>query len=323
MKPTFKMSVGSLNIDSTQITLPGLAVAIVVDLQLDAPNIARISLDFHTDTSIVPGDAVEIQLGLDGAQKVFSGVVQEITKGIQGPTIYCQSGLAALINDRLNKLYEKQKAGDIVNDLAQKAGLSTATVESGFEFPVYVLGDDQSAFEHILHLARRNGFDCYADVDDKLIFAAYQGNTVHPFQYALDILDLNLDQAQNPVSGVEVYGSSPSSHGQGAEAYSWFTKKEVKGSAGTTSGLTLRLSDPTLKDLESAGSVAQAILERVSRSKSGSLKALGSAKAQLGDAIQISDMPDSSLDGTYKITGVKHVLNKARGYTTVLHWTES
>ena len=323
MKLEYKIKIGLLTIDSTELTLEGLPLNILVDLQLNRINSARFFVRLKSGTSLAAGDAVEIELGSDGTERVFTGLVEEISKSIQGWTVYCRSSLSALIDIRTNKLYEKQKAGDIINDIAQSANVSLASAGSGIEYPVYILGDDQSLFEHTLELAGHNGFDVYTDQEDKLVFAGYSGSTVHPFQYGINILDLELEDEQSPIEGVIIYGESPSSIGQGADAYSWLTKKEIKGTAGTENGRSIQLSLPVLKDLESTRSAAQAIFEQKSKIKSGWLTTPGDPDVHLGDALQISDIPDSSLNGTYRITGIRHTLSKAAGFITMIYWTET
>ncbi len=321
MKPTYHINFGSLGIDSRQITTNGLSINILVDLQINMINTARIILDYKSANQIAGGDQVEIEFGTNGPQKVYTGIVEEIIKGILNCTILCQSSCTAMVTTKVNKLYEKQKAGDIVNDLAQIAGVTIGTIENGLEYPVYILGKDRNMFEHTLELAHHNGFDCYANVGDKIVFSKYMGTSVHQFQYGVNIFDFKLDESSPSFSTVEIYGESPSSLGLGKDAYSWLTKQEVKGSAGNGEA-PLRICNPTLKDLDSAGIVAQSILEQISKSKSGSLKVLGHPEIKLGDAIQISDMPDSNLDGTYKITGIKHKLSKHSGFITIIDWTE-
>lgn len=52
----------------------------------------------------------------------------------------------------------------------------------------------------------------------------------------------------------------------------------------------------------------------------GRLRALGAPVVQLCDAIQISRMPDSVQDGTFKITGVRHQLSHSVGFITDIFW---
>jgi len=322
IKPNYNIRIGSLTIDSRQLSAGAYPVEIVVDLRINRVNTARLAL-YVVAGAPAPGDPIEIELGVDTLQTVFTGSVQEVTKGLPTCTVYGRSSLATLVDTRVNKLYEKQKGGDIVADAAQLAGVGTASIESGLEYPVYVLGADRPLFEHILDLARHNGFDCYADRTDKMVWAGYAASAVHSFQFGVNIIEINLWEDTVSIGGVEVYGESPASLGQGAEASTWLTKQEVKGSAGSTSGQILRISQPALKDVDSASQAAQAIFEKMPKPKSGWLRGLGRAEAGLGEAVRISDLPDRSLDGTYKITGIRHVLSKVNGFTTTIDWAEA
>jgi hypothetical protein len=300
----------------------------LLDLQMEAAldvpvNVCRVVLGVPAGLSVAPEDPVEVALGYeDNLTLVFTGTVGSVNWGLDAVRIQAVGSFRWLLAARFNLFYEKPKAGDIVADVVGRSGLSAGKVENGLEFPTYAIGENQTAYDHLRHLARACGFDLYADPADKVVFAGYGPAETHEFQYSRDILSLSLSDQIPLLAGMEVYGSSPVSHGQGADAYSWLAKKEVRGSAGTTSGITLRVSDPALKDLDSAGAVAQSVFETTSRSRSGSLRALGSAEARLGDAIRISDMPDGSLNGRFKITGIKHRLNKVQGYTTTIYWTE-
>jgi hypothetical protein len=52
------------------------------------------------------------------------------------------------------------------------------------------------------------------------------------------------------------------------------------------------------------------------------IKVVGEPKAKLGDSIEIAKMPISSLNGTFKITGVEHYLSRNKGFYTTIHWEE-
>lgn len=319
MKPTYTLTIGAETADASYQSTGLHPVGIRVDLALGRINVAEVS---GIPATAKAGDAVQVELGDRTAQGVFTGVVTAVAQNFQGGTLYCESSLAAFTNKRLNKLYEKQAAGAIISDLAQVCGVPTGQVDNGATYPVYVLGDGCSVWEHIKDLADREGFDAYAGPDDKLMVTAYTGATVHAFQYAMNILDLGIEQAPDALDGVEVYGESPSSHGQGAAAYAWLTKKEVKGSAGAAQGKVLRVADPALKDLNAAAAAAQNLYNRKRKALAGWMLTPGSAAVCLGDAIQISGTPGGRADGTFKVTRIVHRLDKTKGFTTKIYWQE-
>lgn len=324
-KPRYTVDVQPWHIDSARFGGDPLPVDILVELRLNQVNTARLTF-FHGSDQAPPsaGDAVEVTLGVDGSvQKVFAGVAQSVRQDLRGSTVYAHSRLSALVSGRMNKLYEKQKAGEIVRDLAGQANVDTGTVEDGIQFPVYVLSDRESLLDHVLSLGWRNGYDCYADPDDKLVFARHAAENVHALEYGVNILEMHVARDEPRVSGVEVYGESPSSLGQGADAYSWLTKQEVKGAAGSQSTTMLRLVDPAVKDLDTAGLVAEAIFRQMdSGHKSGHARLVGTAAIALGDAIQVQGSPGGKLDGLFKVTAVRHRINKREGFVTTVYYAE-
>jgi phage protein D len=305
-----------------------LPVDLLVELRLNRVSTARLTFFHPTDHSVPSaGDPVEVSLGVDGdVQKVFTGLAESIRLDLRGLTVYAESRFSALAQGRINKVYEKQKAGEIVRDLADQTGVDTSTIEDGIQFPVYALSDRESLLDHVLQLAWRNGYDCYADADDKLVFAPHADQSVHALEHGANLLAIQLTQAGPRISGVEVYGESPSSLGQGPDVYSWLTKKDVKGAAGSSSATMRRVSDPAVKDLDTAGAVADAIFRQLagegSGPRSGRARILGSAAVALGHAVQVQGSPGGSMDGRFKITGVKHRLNKRQGFVTTVTYAE-
>jgi hypothetical protein len=328
IKPTYTITASSWQIDSTRFASDPLPVDILVELRLNQVSTARLRLSGGSDQAAPSaGDPVEVSLGVDGdVQRVFTGLAESIRQDLHGVTVHAWSRLSALAQTRINKLYEKQKAGEIVRDLTDQTGVDTSDVEDGIQFPVYALSDRESLLDHVLALAWRNGYDCYADVDDKLVFAPHAAHTVHVLEHGANILEVRLSQAGPRSSGVEVYGESPSSLGQGADVFSWLTKKEVKGAAGSTSATTLRVTDPAVKDLDTAGVVAEAVFRQIagrgSGPTSGHATILGAAAVALGDAIQVQGSPGGRMDGQYKVTGVKHRINKRQGFVTTVQFLE-
>jgi phage protein D len=287
---------------------------------LDIPvNACRIALGPSEGLTIAAEDAVSVELGYgDQLEKVFTGTVNSVDWGIEGVTVYGLGAFQTLVTARLNLVYQKPKGGDIVSDIVGKLKLTKDKVEPGLSFEAYALGENQTAYEHLRALARQCGFDLYANTEDKLVFAKYQAATTHEFKYGVDILSFTLDEATAPITGVEIYGESPASMGQGADSASWFTKKESKGSAGGKAGLVIRLADPTARTQDAAGKIAEAILAVHKPKQSGVLKTLGAPGVKLGDAVKVTEMPVSSQNGTFKVTGVSHALNIKRGFMTTI-----
>ncbi|MEW6491445.1 MAG: hypothetical protein AB1589_02680 [Cyanobacteriota bacterium] len=293
---------------------------------LDVPaNTCRIILGLTKDVTIAPDDAVSVELGDERNQTlVFTGKVSTVDWGIDRVSIYADSSFAKLTSARFNLLYEKSSAGDIVRDIVQnRLKVAVENVESGLQFPVYAIGDRSPAYDHLKTLSQQCGFDFYANVQDKAVFAQYQAAATHDCNYGVNILNFNLDQSTKRITKVEVYGESPSSQGQGQQAYSWLTKQDVKGSAGSNSGINVRRADPTARTQQIADKVAAALLENLRQKQRGSVKVLGTPYVKLGDAVNVSQMPVSQLNGSFKVIGVTHCLNHRSGFYTTIAWEEA
>lgn len=297
----------------------------LIDLQakssLDVPvNTCRIILGPPADLNIALNDSVAVELGYGkDLVLIFTGTVSSVDWSIDRVTIHADSSLASLTAARFNLLYEKSKAGDIVKDAIAKLKLKSHKVESGIQFPVYALGDNQTAYQHLQTLAQQCGFDFYANPKDQVVFAKYSPATTHEFKYATNILAFDLDEQTLPITGVEIYGESPASGGQGAEASSWLTKKDVKGTAGKTSGIVARHFDPTARTQNAAAEIARGTLATYGQKQRGVMKVLGAPAVTLTDAVKVSDMPAKPQNGTFKVTGIVHTVNAKKGFFTIIN----
>lgn len=286
-------------------------------------NACRLVLSSPDDLSFAPKDRVTVELGYqDNLAKIFTGTVDTVEWDIDQVTIRATSSFQKLLAASFNLLYEKSKAGDIVSDILTRLGLSSGKVENGIEFPVYMIGDNDSVYQHLRTLARQCGFDFYADPEDQVLFAPYSPAKTHKFEYGVNILSLTAEQPTTPITGVEVYGESPTSFGQGADAYAWLTKQEVQGKTGDSSGVVKRLADPTARTLEIASQIAQAILAAEVPKRRGSLKAIGTPEVKLGSAIEIAKMPIASQNGSFKVIEIQHSLSRQQGFCSQIYWEE-
>lgn len=284
----------------------------------------RVVLGQADSISAKPEDAVSISLGYgDRLYTIFTGIVQSVEAGIESVTIRAVSALYPLTWTRFNKIYEKPTAGNIVTDIAQKRlKLKVNKIESGLKFPVYALGNRATAHAHIATLAHQCGFDFYADAEDKIIFAKHKAAKTHAATYGNNLLRLVQKQTIPAVTGVEIYGESPASQGQGDQAYSWLTKKEVKGSTGKTSSTMVRAVDPTARTQAIAKSIAQAVLDQKTQKACGQARVLGDGAIHLGDAVKLEKMPATNQNGTFKIVGVTHQLSRLTGFYTNINWED-
>lgn len=286
-------------------------------------NHCRICLTSPQSLTIAASDPVSVKLGYGSdAALVFTGMVESVEWQWDRVTVYGSSRFRSLTAAHFNLLYEQPQAGDIVKDVAQRLQMAIATVDNGWKFPVYALGNQISAYDQLQRLADQCGFDFYATVEDKLVFAKYSPAHTHRFTYGDQILSATLDQPSPRITGVEIYGESPISQGQGEQAYSWLTKKEVKGTAGSNNCL-LQWDNPTARTQAIADNIAQALLTRKQQKQRGQLKVVGTSQVQLGHAIAINKLPLDQQNGSFKVIGVTHRLNCHQGFYTLINWEQA
>src|SRR5207244_2949061 len=137
--------------------------------------------------SVALADSGNVSFGYedDELAAVFSGAVSAIRRSIAGPLrVIAVNGSSRLAAIRVNQSYERQKAGDIVRDLASTASVDTGNIEDGPEFPFYVVDDGRSALDHIGALARKSGFLSWFTPEGDLEFKSVTGGSpVQTFQY--------------------------------------------------------------------------------------------------------------------------------------------
>ncbi|NER02063.1 MAG: hypothetical protein F6K17_05150 [Okeania sp. SIO3C4] len=322
LKISYKIKIGSTTItEGKETTL--LEVRTNSSLNIPA-NSCYLTLASPQNLKISPDSPISVELGYDKKTTlVFTGKVSTINWEINQVRIEGISSLENLIITHFNSLYEKSTAGDIVKDILKQGKLKSEKVENGIKFSSYALGNTISAYDHLQRLAQQCGFDTYANTKDKILFAKYKPSTTHELTYGEDILSLSLEKPSAGIGKVEIYGESPASQGQGEKAASWLTKKEVKGTAGNNSGVTLRLVEPAARTQASAQKIAQGIYANLHEKQRGKMKIIGNPQVKLGDGIKITKMPISQQNGTFKVTGVSQILNYRRGFFTIINWEES
>lgn len=320
LKISYKIHLGRTTYTANDQTL-------LLDLRsqasLNVPvNTCQIVLGIPKNLQVSPKDPVSIEIGYDKQTTlIFTGRVTCVDWEIDRVNIEAASAFTDLTLLRLNRVYEKSHGGDIVKDILRQAKLTVGKVDNGIKFSVYTVGDRQTAWDRVHNLAQQCGFDIYANDRDRAIFSRYTAAATHTFTYGEDLLKYNSKQPQKGIEQVEIYGESPASQGQGEQAYSWLTKNEVKATAGS-GGNVLRLADPTARSQAVAQNIARGRLSHLKQKQEGQITAIGAANVKLGDAIQITKMPVSKQNGTFKVTGVKHILNRHQGFLTTINWEE-
>ncbi|HEU4453766.1 MAG TPA: hypothetical protein VFR81_11945 [Longimicrobium sp.] len=316
----YRVTVGGETYESGDAASPLLALRSEAAFAVPV-NACRLALHGLAEVGAAAGDPVAVELGYGGSlETVFTGVVASVAHGFGRTEIDAAGAFTALAGARINMLYEQETAGGIVSDVLGKLEVASGKVESGIKLPAFALHDGRSAWTHLRSLAARCGFDFWADESDKAQFRAYQPAKTHELVYGQDLLAWEHDARPAGWDGVEVYGESPAGQGQGDDAASWLTKKDVKGTAGESSGRILRLADGAARNPNLAGDVAKGALAALERTAQGRARSLGAPAIRLGDAVSFGKLPSASQGAEARVTGVRHRLDARGGFTTTLTW---
>ncbi|CAJ36895.1 phage late control D family protein [Methanocella arvoryzae] len=316
-KPSYKIKLGSQTIEPSSATD---IVGIEVDLALDVPiDICKILVNNGPLIGAVKrGDEVSVELGFDGSNtKVFTGGVDSVDPAVSGATITCLSLASLLARKRINQVYEKQAAGAIVEDIAGRAGLAVKEPDDGLSFPSYVIDDSKTAYQHLRELAELSGCDLFLNAEGHLIFKKYEEQKPITLRYGRDIVDVSVQETNPRVSGVRVFEESPASS-MGDDTSHWLSKKTMGGSCGDEDGHLI--TNPAIRDKDTADQVARNYLEKHAVSLSGTVKAIGVPKAGLCSTIRIKEAPDARMNGDFKVVRVTHTFGGERGFMSAIEW---
>lgn len=265
---------------------------------------------------------IELTSG-DISDIVMTAQVQTVNSSFGKTAIIGLTGMQKLADTRLNQVYENQTLSLIIKDLALQAGVDVGTIEIGSKYSCFIVHESKNLLRHIRRLATLEGMDVYFDKDNKLTVKKLdKSGAVHTFYYGKDILDLQMFNHQMPSDHIIVCGESPASS-LGSDTWHWLAKDiaPFHGESGD-GGKTLRIKDCAVRTKDAADSLSVSKFGAIKdQSVWGRLSILGNPKVKLGDAIEIKNAQKPELNGVFKVTSVRHILNKHEGYLTIIGFT--
>lgn len=316
-RPTFQVTLGS--------DVSDYVAAIAVEAGL-LPAVDGATVDLINDSRVelpAPGDSAQLAMGYadDETSTVFSGYVLRVQRHVTGHVrVTLANGSASLARLRLDRSYNQQSAGEIVQDLLGEVGASAGSVENGPTLPRYAMHSGQTALHVVTKLARSSGFLAYMTPDGELDFKPpADGQPVQTFTYGGDIVALHVVEG-DPLVGTQIVSGEGAAGSEGSDAWSWFVKdsSSVTHEAGGGDPIDA-WSDPALR---SAEAVQQAAEGRVAAEQglavTGTLVVPGAPAAVAGSVIAIEDAPADELNGTYLVRWVRHRYDKRQGFMSTI-----
>ena len=322
IKPAYKLTIGDKIVDTTSDPQASTVTDLMVSLDMDAPaDSFTLTLGQVDGLNPEPDDEATIELGYaddDELFQVFTGKVVAAGPGLIQNRIVGHTNTDTLLHSFTDETYESMSAGDIVSDLAAQAGIDTATIEDGINFPAYVIDGRRSFYRHMRDLADLCGFDVFINSEGELVFKSFSsGETIHLFDYAKHIIELDFRNVRAEAGSVEAFGESPAGE-QADEAWAWLTKdfSGSKGVGGNDEPVHL-LERPVLRTAAAAQTAAQAAHTNIERRTiRGRLVSSGRPRVKLGDAIRIREVPEESFNDTFQVRSVTHHITKTSGFMT-------
>ncbi|MEM3027878.1 MAG: hypothetical protein QW220_04030 [Candidatus Bathyarchaeia archaeon] len=321
LRPNYVLEVGSERFTpDSEYGMLSLDVSLHIGFPIDSLKALFVT---RKELPFLSGDPVKLQLGYDeNLAPVFQGFLGDIEYDLSKMRLTAFGYSKRLVDLRLNSVYLNQSAGAIVQDLASITEVEVEECKDGITFPMYTIDDGSNAYEHIVRLARRCGFDVYMTDAGKLVFKDYTGEKVHKLEFGKEILHIDAIDRLPPFPGLLVFGESPSSF-RGAETYHWLTKREVKKGWGVgieidgtrIPGITIH--DPTIRSSE----LAQSIVEEEARHLWQfilTIDVVGNPEIKLGDSVNIMGFDNQEINGTYQVIGVRHYLSNTKGFITTI-----
>lgn len=296
----------------------------LIDLQLHcalAPHVDYLQInliDCETTPALALSDKITVALGYDGAtpEDIFTGEVARLQRSVQGVLRVVAVGkLAKLAWNVTNASYEKQKAGDIVRALSGEAGITSGKIDTGADYPFYVIDDRRNTLTQIAELARNNGFSCYTTPKGELQFHAVQAANAVALRYGADIIAMNAYTQNANRKGVKVIGegAAPS---QGGDASSWLVKNpQAMAEEGDEPRLVVAAAEA--RDMAAASASAKAQIARWQQyNQHVQLRTTLTPSVAVGSTFSVNDAPDSAANGDYIAIDVKHSFDRLQGYTS-------
>jgi hypothetical protein len=314
-------------------------IAMTVDSQLGIPSdTCEISFPRHTfPVTDGIGTPLTVRLGYEetGVVQVFTGTIDKIQFTLSRSVISALGFGWRLAGIYINKTFEPQSSRSIVGRLCDRAGVllkdRDGVLPSDLTFPVpYVVDDKESLYEHIEKMAQRVNYDYFVNHKGELVYQPYRQpddpDQICACSFGGNVKAAELSRFFRQDCVIRVYGESPSPT-KGADTYSWIAndpglrvqaQTQVSGTISGGPPRRIIVSDPIIRDMESAEMVADACAARLSREYTGLITVLGEPRARLAGTVELKNMPDTSMNGLFKITRIFHRFEKRTGFVTII-----
>ena len=241
---------------------------------------------------------------------VFKGHIDGIHERAQGTRLVTvTNGGRELAQARLNRSFEQQDAGQILQALVAELGLTCSLPSGAPMLPRLVVDDALSLYTHIARLAALSGFVVCMGADDsvKVKDPTASAQPTARIAFGVDLLDFSLGSRGIHTAAVQVTGEGAAGD-QGSDAWYWLRKDPTANQSKAGSGTPERsYSNAVLRSADDVATVARVKLQRAAEAATrGWLLVAGVPQVEPGDNVLLSGMPQASSNGTYRVEEIQH-----------------
>ncbi len=261
--------------------------------------------------------------GGDGSETaVFTGKVDGIhdrtARGVR--LVTATNGSRELAQARINRSFEQQDAGRIIDALASEFGLASDVPSGATSLPRFVVDDRVSLYGHIARLAALSGWLVCIGADGrvKVKDPVAGGEPVARLAYGVDVLDAALGQRASHTAAVQVTAEGAAGD-QGSDAWAWLRKDPAANRSTAGSGTPLReVSVAALRSADAADTFARARAQRAGEAATrGWLSTVGTPQVEPGDNVELSGL-SPAFDGAYRVDEIVHEFDARGGFRSRL-----
>lgn len=290
-RPVVDLAVGGIGVDDWRPSVVTVRVTAML-----APEVGTTTVVVGaaaTGPAAAVGDDASLSLGFadDGTSAVVTGTVAAVTKSLDGARVLTiHDAAAALAATRADQGYAEQSTGDVINDLAARAGVAVDRADAGSDHPFLVVHGRRSAWAHVARLARRSGLLARVDGAGRLVVAPPDDADPLVVDPSTGALRLRSTSHGTVAAGVTALGEGAAGS-QGADAWAWLASDRtgVEATAGDPSATSaVRVRDPGLRSPDEVRGAADAELAARARlARTGSLRVPGSPAVRPGGIVEV------------------------------------
>jgi len=319
LAPRVQLQLGDLLYDSHAVSLRlrrGLA-PIVDRLEVTLPRDVRFEAS--------GGDDVVLELdGGEGQEKVFTGRVSAISKGLKGIRVTAHNGALELGRFRPTVSIESSSVGDIVRALASEAGVELGSVEDGPKIALYVADGRASAFEEIARLAAFVDAIASFDRQGKLHVEPF-GTSGHggelAWLYGRELIEVEVERTHADASSMTLVGEGAGE--AGSTSALWPIADFYGGSAPEAGVDARRKAAPELHSVDDAKAASAAWMQRRARAEIRiRARAWLVPAVAPGTRIELQELPEAVDASALIVRQLVHVVDPQAGAYTEIWGTE-